>query len=658
MSGKNTASLLVIAIALGAAGAGLSMLYLKARESDLVEALKPKSPPIDVVVAAKDLVKGDKLSANTLSIRKIPSDFVDPNAIKPAEFESIKDLVLIQNLASGKPLLRSFIDQEFPLDFSDTIPLKRRAMTIQVDETNTISGLLRPGNRIDLFVNLPASATGEDTGKGNQIMPVVENIEVLATGRDAARDYEEKVRLLRLGYGSQPDQNYTTLTLNVTAKEAALIAMSQDKGNMLALLRNRKDDSGSGFVTVSTNTLSGNARDLAQQAVERAKYKSAGKLTTNANGDVIDANGNVLTGLKLNEDGTVTLPDGRRVAASEISIGTDGKVHLKNGEAIKGVTTLKSVGKLTTNANGDVVDANGNILTGVKLNADGTVTLPDGSVVNADQLAVGSNGEITLTNGKVIKGVKSVKPVGKLTTNANGDVVDANGNILTGVKMNADGTVTLPDGTIVSADKLTVGANGEVSLSDGTPVKGVNVVKPAGKLTTNSKGEVVDENGNVLSGLKLNKDGTVTLPDGTKVAASDITIGANGEIMLKNGKKVEGAKAIKTIGKLTADAAGTVVDANGNVLAGLKLNEDGTVTLPDGRKVDASDIVMNDDGSVSLRNGEVIKGVKVITAEQASAYNYEIDYIVGGISEDSVATVQKLSVDENENISDATTRQE
>ncbi len=232
---KKTVTLLIVALVLGAAGAGLSVLHLNAREVQLREALRPKSQPIAVVVASRDLVKGDKLDTSTLSVRRIPQDYVDPNAVRPNEFEAIKGQVLIQNLAKGKPLLKSFIGREFPLDFSDTIPEQRRAMTVQVDEINSISGLIRPGNHVDLFVNLPASALGDKAQQkkgqpSNQILPVLENAEVLATGQSTARDYEEKVRLLRGGVGARPDSHYTNLTLNVTPKEAALLAIALDKG--------------------------------------------------------------------------------------------------------------------------------------------------------------------------------------------------------------------------------------------------------------------------------------------------------------------------------------------------------------------------------------------------------------------------------------------
>lgn len=398
----------MIAVILGVAGGGLSMLYLKAREADLLEALKPKSEPVAVIVASRDLVKGDRLDSSTLSIREIPSDFVDNNAVGPGDFANVEGQVIIQNLASGKPLLRSYIDREFPLDFSDTIPQRRRAMTIQVDETSTIAGLIRPGNHIDLFVNIPPGASDQGRKKDNEILPVVENVEVLATGADAARDYEEKVRLLRAGLGVRPELGFGTLTLNVTAREAALIALALDKGDILALLRNREDDSGSGFVTVSTDTIDKNARDLARNAAQKARERPLGELSTNENGEVVDANGNVITGVTLNDDGSVTLPDGRKVDPDEVVVGADGSLQLKDGTKIAGARAIDTVGALTVDENGNIVDSEGNIVTGVALNGDGTVTLPDGRKVDPSEIVANSDGSISLKSGERIDGVQMV----------------------------------------------------------------------------------------------------------------------------------------------------------------------------------------------------------------------------------------------------------
>jgi len=100
------------------------------------------------------------LTTAIAAVREIPVEFVHPDAITPNNFSNIEGKVLVQEVAQGKPILASFIDEEFPMDFSDTISIGRRAMTISVDEINSQANLTRPGNRIDLFVNIPADVTG------------------------------------------------------------------------------------------------------------------------------------------------------------------------------------------------------------------------------------------------------------------------------------------------------------------------------------------------------------------------------------------------------------------------------------------------------------------------------------------------------------------
>lgn len=539
---KKTMTLLGVALVLGAVGAGLSVLYLDAREAQLREALRPKSQPIAVIVASRDLVKGDRLDTSTLSVRRIPSDYVDPNAIRPGEFDKIKGEVLIQNLAKGKPLLRSFIGRKFPLDFSDTIPEQRRAMTIQVDEINSIAGLIRPGNRIDLFVNLPASALGEtDTGTirknaGNQIMPVLENVEVLATGESTAYDYEEKVRLLRGGVGVRPDTHYTNLTLNVTPKQAALLTVARDKGDLLALLRNREDASGSGFVKVSTDTIASHAKKLAIAAAVRA-------------------------------------------AASEVD---------------------------------------GNLVVG----KDGVIRTRDGKVLANQNLVVAEDGTLMTKDGVVLSG--------------------------RGLRVNEKGQLVTADGTVVNPDDIRVAPDGRLVTKDGTVLEG-NATRSAGGLRVTKDGTVVTASGVALSGAKLNKDGKLVLKDGTVVDPNDVVIRSDGTVMTKDGKVLAGVKAGQLAGSLYTDENGNVITENGAVIKGATLNKDGKLVLKDGTVVDPKDVIVNADGSVTRRDGTALTGLVAENAglpgsTGAGGPEYEVDYLVGGVAEDSVLTLKKVPV--------------
>jgi pilus assembly protein CpaB len=492
---KKTFTLLIIAVGLGVLGAFLAMLYLNARESSLRDLLKPKSQPIAVVVASKDLLKGDVLDSSSLSIRKVPGDFVDANAVRPEQFDAIEGKVIQQNLGVGKMLLRSFVVNEFALDFSDTIAIKRRAMTIQVDEMSTFTGLLRPGNRLDLFVNI-ASPNGQD----KNIIPVLENVEVLTTGRDSAQDYAEKVRFLRGGVDPGISQNYTTVTLNVTAREAAILATARDKGDILALLRNRKDKSGSGFSRISLADVNQNAQQLALQEQLR-------QTTEQLSNSVVKG-----------EDGILRTKDGVALANQNLIIGADGSIRTKSG-----------------------IDLTGR---GLSLNEKGEIVDKDGNVIDPDSLMLASDGTVMSADGKVLSGTK-VKTLAGAKQLADGTVVLADGTVIRGATLDENGNIVLADGSVLRPEDLVVNADGSISDKSGNKIAGITSARSLKDVFVNDNGQVVMADGTVIDGAILDKNGNIVLADGTVVKPGDLNILADGTIVTKSGQtlaKVSGLK--------------------------------------------------------------------------------------------------------------------
>jgi pilus assembly protein CpaB len=616
---KKSITLLAIAVGLGIFGALLAMLYLNAREAELRERLKPSSLPIAVVVASKDLVKGDVLDGTTLSIRQIPSDFVSLQAIRPNQFDAISGKILQQNLASGKQLLKSFIGDEYPLDFSDTIEQKRRAMTIQVDEINSFSGLLRPGNRIDLLVNMASSQSGS-----KQVSPVLENVEVLSTGRQTAKDYEEKVRMLRGGVGVRPEQNYTNVTINVTPKEGALLAIAQDKGDIIALLRNRKDDSGSGFAQINDDNITENALALAQQSALREAN------ATISNNIVASYDDKLAKSITVGADGVLRNANGVALANQDLVLGADGSIKTKNGLDLSG--------------------------TGLTINDKGELVTADGKVVDPDDLKLNADGQLVMSDGTVLERKKVLKTADGVVL-ANQDlVIDANGNIRTkdgidlsgrGLSINAKGELVTADGKVVDPNSLKVTSDGVLITGDGVILDGAKVSKVKG-LTQRADGTIVAADGTEISGATLNTDGQLVLADGTVVNPDDITIGADGSIIGKDGQALAGVTAIKTLGTLTENADGSVTTADGSVISGATLNDKGQLVLEDGTVVDPNDVKVLADGSIVSRStGEAIAGLMAKSSDTSTGFRF-VDYIVGGSGKDGVALVNQVPVSETQ----------
>ena len=709
-SGDNTIKLLVGALIVGIIAAALSVLYLKAREAQLREELTPKVEKMEVIVASQNILKGTKLDASVLAVRSVPVDYVSALALTPAEFGSIEGKVIIQNLGKGNVVLSSFIDEEFPSDFSDTIPLKRRAMTIQVDEVNTISGFIRPGNRIDIFVNLPAGSTGDSNDNVDRIFPVLENVEVLATGQDSAYEYEEKVRLLRGGLNANPDRNFTTLTINVTPKEAALVATSLDKGDLIALLRNREDTSGSRFTEFTPKDLETHAAKLAEEASIREAAAAAtgfvmgedGVLRTKdgvalANQDlVVTKDGTIMTkdgivlsgrGLTVNEKGELVDAEGNVIDPSKLTVAADGSIITEDGVVLAGGKGLGvGSGGVKLAGTGSVV-VNGQVLEGVTRRADGKLVLADGTVVDARDIVVGKDGVVRTKDGKVLDGVKpkgvmvggqllegvTKRADGKLVL-ADGTVVDpkdvvvgadgvvrtkdgkvlegvsskgvvVGGKLLKGVTKRADGKLVLADGTVVDPGDIVIGEDGVVRTKDGKSLAGVT----AESLEKKAKPTLVTDDGVVIAGLNINEDGKVVLDDGTVVDPSELVVSSDGKVYTKDGREVSATVGLGVEG-LRTDKDGNVIADNGVVIKGAKLNEDGKLVLPDGTVVDPDDVIIQPDGTITTKDGKPIEGLSADTSAVPGleVRTYNVDYIVGGVSEKGVAEVNKVPVVEDE----------
>jgi pilus assembly protein CpaB len=603
-SNKNSIKLIVIALVLGIVGALLAMLYLNTKEAQLREELKPKSQPIGVVVASRDLIKGDILNGSTLSVRPIPRDFVSNLAVLPSDFGSVEGKILQVNLAAGKPVLKTFIGTGFPLDFSDTIVEKRRAMTIQVDEINSFTGLLRPGNKIDLFVLGKAESANISAGDAKVIIPVLENVDVLATGKDTANDYEEKIRLLRGGIGANPQQNFTTITINVTPKQAAILSLAQDEGDIIALLRNREDISGSGFAVIDKRSILANALEL---VVADEQRKQANQLA-----------GNVVAG----EDGLLRTRDGKVLANQNLVIGKDGSIRTKSG------IDLASRG-LSINENGEIVTA-------------------DGRVVDPDDLIVLADGTLMTKDGVILGGPNVKTLAGGLKVLADGTIVAADGTVITGATLDENGNLILADGTVVNPNDVVINSDGTMSTRDGKLLAGLNAATPlAGGLKVLADGTIVAADGTVITGATLDENGNLVLADGTVVDPNDVVINSDGTLSTRDGKLLAGLSAqTPPDGSPTLLADGSVRLANGMVISGATIDKDGNLVLADGSIVNPDDIVINADGSIATKDGKALAGLTLEDDSSLVIVTGTIDYIVGGVSKDSVLQVNKVPVAE------------
>jgi pilus assembly protein CpaB len=218
--GKTTL-VLGLALVIGVIAALAAHRFLSAR-IDAIEA-RSRTAMVEVVVARKDLPKGEEIGPGNVALRPIPRDYAHSNALTNDSFGSAVGRKLAYNIKGGEMLLSSMLEASRPATFSGRVGIGWRAMTVAVDEINSISGLLEPGDVIDLIASLER--------KGNKLtIPMLQGVQVIATGQRLVDDPVTGER-----------KQYATVTLNVTPSQATTLIAARDGGKITALLRNPGD---------------------------------------------------------------------------------------------------------------------------------------------------------------------------------------------------------------------------------------------------------------------------------------------------------------------------------------------------------------------------------------------------------------------------------
>ena len=259
---NKTWAMLLVAIGLALLATVLTTQYLKSREASIAEEVaaraKQGGPKITVTVPIRDLQVGTPLDSSVVAGRDVSEDLLYPGAILADEFDKYKGQSLIRPVLHGRPLLKADLRPMYA-DFAGTLAQGTRAMTIDVDELNSVAHMVQPGNLVDLMLVLK-----RDEG-GNTVVPFMDKMKVLATGQKIIQDGSDEQ-----GPQVKKGLSYSNLTLEVTPIQAARLALAQDLGKMRFVLRNEKD--------LISEDFSVNAQNIFDEVSARANQKNRSKV--------------------------------------------------------------------------------------------------------------------------------------------------------------------------------------------------------------------------------------------------------------------------------------------------------------------------------------------------------------------------------------------
>lgn len=188
----------------------------------------PESLTTKVLVAADHLPAGAILKPENLRWQAWPEDGVNEKYIvkKPDASPDIEGAVVRQSLASGEPLTERRVARPGDRGFlAAMLKPGHRAITVPINASTGLSGLIYPGDRVDVILTHTIDKDQSATGTARRASEtVLSDIRVLALDQ-------------RTDGADQERQVAETATLELTPKEAERISLGQQLGTLSLSLR-------------------------------------------------------------------------------------------------------------------------------------------------------------------------------------------------------------------------------------------------------------------------------------------------------------------------------------------------------------------------------------------------------------------------------------
>ena len=233
---------LICSIVAGLIAAILTRVYLSAKDAEVTElkdAINRRYGTMEVLCFVRDIPAGTALAKADLGLKTVPAIGMRGQALT---VDSVTDVVgrkILLGHRRGDVLFWADVEGGNPAakGLSADIKKQMRAVSINCSGAASVSSMVRPNDHVDVIgtFDLGASAPGVAKDKALVTCTILQNVLVLATGSQTA-----KARTRDAAFAS----GYSTVTLEVTPREAEMLAFAEQiKGRLVLTLRNGNDTS-------------------------------------------------------------------------------------------------------------------------------------------------------------------------------------------------------------------------------------------------------------------------------------------------------------------------------------------------------------------------------------------------------------------------------
>lgn len=221
----------------------------------------PKEEPAKKVLVAKgNLPAGTFIKEEDVSWQKWPVDGVNEHYLLEgqSDLSSVVGAVVRKGIVAGEPITEGQIARPGDRGFlAAVLTPGMRAIAIDVNEPSSVAGLIFPGDRIDILLNMAFELEDEEGGSSNYrpqtSETILQNVRLLATDR-RTNDIDAEPR------------KANTVTIEVTPKQAEMVKVAATMGSLHMSLRGlgKPDGQPSGPTVASAEAMATSASFLAE----------------------------------------------------------------------------------------------------------------------------------------------------------------------------------------------------------------------------------------------------------------------------------------------------------------------------------------------------------------------------------------------------------
>lgn len=233
---RTKAIIIIVALLLAGVATVLAVNYINSARTEVAES----SEPIEVLVAQEDIPRGlsaeELAAAEMIALEEVPQRYVAADAISSAR--AIEGQVLNTPLSKGEQVTSARFSLPSAAGLAYSVPSDHVAIAIPVDEVRGISGLVRPGDRVAVFVTLE---DGPEEGEGDDLTRLlIAEAKVVAMGsaltaETATTPTDDDDGGALTGSNRQTEAP-SVMTLSVTPSDAEKLIFGEEVGSVWVTL--------------------------------------------------------------------------------------------------------------------------------------------------------------------------------------------------------------------------------------------------------------------------------------------------------------------------------------------------------------------------------------------------------------------------------------